>query len=148
MFFSRKIHFVAPFALIFASIVPQGSLKADNGSGRISLSGYVAVICRAELSGGIIPTSDRVALGQLTELCNTTQGYQVIMSYPARLQGARLLIDGVAMTLDGSGQTIISDSYMSAYRIRALELDISPINSDARQNGLNVSFRAVPRGGV
>ena len=148
MFFLKILTFVGKMTLFATALTPLGAAYADPSSGRISVSGYVAVICRAELSGGILSSTDRVSLGRLTELCNTSQGYQVIMTYPSGLEGAKLLIDGVPMTLNGTGQAIVADSYMAAYRVRELELDLGPVSTAERQNGLNVSFRAVPRGGV
>lgn len=148
MFFFKKLNLLASMTFFLAALTPIATVSAESSSGRIGVSGFVAVICRAELSGGIFPSSDRIALGRLTELCNTSQGYQVIMNYPTGLQGAKLLVDGVAITLDGSGQAIIADSFIAAYRVRDLELDMTPVSTAERQNGLNVSFRAVPKGGV
>jgi hypothetical protein len=142
---NRAITAIGMCAFVLA---PLQAVQAEPASGRIGVSGFVSVICRAELSGGILPTSDRVSLGRLTELCNTSQGYRVIMSYPAALEGATLFVDGAPVTLTASGQTIVTDSTMAAYKVRTLELDISALSADARSNSLSVFFSAVPRGGI
>jgi hypothetical protein len=132
-------------ATLGLSTAPVG---AEPGRSQISVSGRVAVICRARLSGSVVPTSDRVALGQLTELCNDSSGYRVIMDYPAALEGARIVVDGAEQTLTGEGQIILVDSPVSAYKVRNLELDLSSLSPEARQSTLNIAFRAVPRRGV
>ena len=148
MFFFRKPLGVLCFAAFGTTFIPDSRVEADPSRAGIGVSGYVAVFFLAELSGGIFPTSGRIALGQLTELCNTSSGYRVIMSYPSGLQGARILVDGISTTLDGSGQAIIADSRTAAYRVRQLELDMTTLSQERRGLGLNLGFRAVPNGGV
>jgi hypothetical protein len=126
----------------------QSHVVAEPTSGQVSVMGRVSVICRAELSGSVIPASDIVALGQLTELCNVSGGYRVIMNYPSTLEGARIVVDGNSQTLTNSGQITLTDSPMSAYHVRTLSLDLSPLTQEARSSALNLAFRAVPRGGV
>jgi hypothetical protein len=136
--------------VLAAILIPAaGSVaNAETGRSQISVSGRVAVICRAELSGSMIPTTDRVDLGQLTELCNVSAGYRVIMDYPVALEGAQIVVDGVAQTLTNQGQITLVDSPMSAYKVRNLELNLTAVSETARASALNLAFRAVPRGGV
>jgi hypothetical protein len=143
-----KMTRVAVAFFVLSSTSPTLSAQAETSSGQISVSGRVAVICRAELSGTVIPATDRVALGQLTELCNVFGGYRVVMDYPAALEGAQISVDGTAQTLTNAGQIVLVDSPVSAYRIRNLELDLTALSPAARASALNLAFRAMPKRGV
>jgi hypothetical protein len=138
-------------SMVFATLAAVAGANlahAEADRSQISISARVAVICRAELSGSIIPTTDRVALGQLTELCNVSSGYRVIMDYPVALEGAQIVVDGIAQTLTDQGQITLVDSPISAYKVRNLELNLMAVSQSARDSALNLAFRAVPRGGV
>lgn len=82
-----------------------------SSSTRISISGFVPVICHARVTSDIVAAEPGTAsLGQLDEFCNSPRGYRVHADYSASLANARLIVDGAEVALSQDGTTVISQS--------------------------------------
>lgn len=73
----------------------------------IRINAYVPVICHAEFPAQIIPKGSVVPLGTISEFCNAGSGYQIIAHYTQTSDPGELLVDGVPVPLNGSGESVI-----------------------------------------
>ena len=127
-----------------ATVAPASSFEPSVSVGgskyTITVSGFVPVICRANVEANVIaPTAGTVSLGTLREFCNSPSGYRVIADYSPALANAKLLVDGRELTLDEAGSVTVSQSDQAAVINRAVELELA---KDGQTGSL--SFRIEP----
>ena len=85
---------------------PSGSVSYS-----IGITGYVPVVCRAELSASVVPASaGATSLGHLNPFCNSANGYQIFVDSSPELANATLTVGGRQVTLSGSGSTLVTAS--------------------------------------
>lgn len=79
------------------------------GTAVIHISGYVPVICHADIQSlSAMPANEEIALGTIKEFCNAGAGYQLIANHSPGQGLGKLIIDGQAVPLDSSGQTVLA----------------------------------------
>lgn len=115
----QRVTIIGCAAVSIAAVSPN-SLGSSERS--IGLAGYVPAVCRAQFQGQ--PTligDDRLALGELRELCNVENGYRVVLSHPSDLRGT-LKLGESEIELSETGQTVIVQSLVARERTRSAEL--------------------------
>jgi len=127
-----------------ATIAPASGFEPSVSIGgskyTISVSGFVPVICRANVEASVIaPNAGTVSLGTLKEFCNSPSGYRVVADYSSALAGSSLLVDGREIALNHSGSVTVSESDQAAIIDRAVELQLA---QDGQTGSL--SFRIEP----
>ena len=119
----------------------EPSVSVGGSKYTIAISGFVPVICRANVEASMIaPTAGTVSLGTLKEFCNSPAGYRVVADYSPSLANAKLLVDGQEVALDEAGSVTVSQSDQAAIINRAVELQLAQDD----QTG-SLSFRIEPR---
>lgn len=119
----------------------EPSVSVGGSKYTIAISGFVPVICRANVEASMIaPTAGTVSLGTLKEFCNSPAGYRVVADYSPSLANAKLLVDGQEVALDEAGSVTVSQSDQAAIINRAVELQLA---QDGQTGSL--SFRIEPR---
>ena len=119
----------------------EPSVSVGGSKYTIASSGFVPVICRANVEASMIaPTAGTVSLGTLKEFCNSPAGYRVVADYSPSLANAKLLVDGQEVALDEAGSVTVSQSDQAAIINRAVELQLA---QDGQTGSL--SFRIEPR---
>jgi len=113
-----------------ATIAPASGFEPSVSIGgskyTISVSGFVPVICRANVEASVIaPNAGTVSLGTLKEFCNSPSGYRVVADYSSALAGSSLLVDGREIALNHSGSVTVSESDQAAIIDRAVELQLA-----------------------
>ena len=119
-------------ALMIASALAAGSATAaapgepmQTTSYTITVTGFVPVICRAQIDATIVPgASGLTNLGELNEFCNNPNGYQVFVDSSPELANATLLVDGREVTLSGDAPTLVVASNGPAIESRNLALNL------------------------
>ncbi|WP_342250187.1 hypothetical protein [Sphingomonas sp. OTU376] len=106
--FVRRVGAAAAFGALIAA-TPAAFADPSQDGYRLTVSGYVPVVCRANLDNSVAASSgNQVDLGTLHEFCNSANGYQVTVDHSPELAGATLMIDGTAVRLSDAGSTVIS----------------------------------------
>ncbi|WP_374589576.1 hypothetical protein [Novosphingobium sp.] len=128
-----------------ATVAPASGFEPSVSVGAskytIAISGFVPVICRANVETSVIaPNAGTVSLGTLKEFCNSPAGYRVVADYSPSLANAKLLVDGQEVALDEAGSVTVSQSDQAAIINRAVELQLA---QDGQTGSL--SFRIEPR---
>jgi len=119
----------------------EPSVSVGGSKYTIAISGFVPVICRANVEASVIaPHAGTVSLGTLREFCNSPAGYRVVADYSPSLANAKLLVDGQEVALDEAGSVTVSQSDQAAIINRAVELQLA---QDGQTGSL--SFRIEPR---
>jgi hypothetical protein len=139
--------FKIPLALgAVAAAVATPAVSVDPGvalgasSTRITISGFVPVICHARVSADIVAAQPGTAsLGELKEFCNSPRGYRVHADYSASLANARLIVDGAEVALPADGTAVISQSDHAAIDTRSLAIALPE-----GVEGGSLSFRIEP----
>jgi hypothetical protein len=136
---------IAVLALGGAMLLSTPSMAGQTSSASISIHAVAPTICRVEFNNTVVPVAGAtVDLGQMTELCNDSQGYQVTLVTPPGLDGSQVILDGVPTALSADGRTLIVDSSTDAYRKRDIKLQLaagSPLVT-------KVSFATAPKGEI
>lgn len=119
--------------------IVSGATATSAASWTIELHGTVPLICHADLSQQVAPSTGGVVnLGALKELCNDGMGFHVYANTPAGTGGA-FLVDGRTVPVSASGQTEI-DAQNSA-SIATLQLAYDPQGGQA-PTSMNISVVA------
>lgn len=106
--FVRRAGAVVAFGAMLA-VAPTAFADTTQDGYRLTVSGYVPVVCRANLDTMVAPSGgNQVDLGTLHEFCNSANGYKVTVDHSPELAGATLMIDGNAVRLSDAGSTVIS----------------------------------------
>jgi hypothetical protein len=103
---------IRKFSLAIASVAlaasPTAALAASFG---YNLQLTVALHCTVQHQpiGSGSTSGGAVSLGTFREYCNAPTGYNLVVYYaPGSLRGARIIAGSDEITLDGSGQAILS----------------------------------------
>jgi hypothetical protein len=129
-------------ALVLAGVgAVSAAVPASAGAGSLLT---VPVLCKVSYSavgaGGKV--GEAVTLGQLKEYCNAGSGYRVVVNYPAgSMRGAMLQLGDDRVTLDGSGEAVLSSA--SGPRIRTRNLIASPGANGFDTAALSFELRTV-----
>ncbi len=130
----------ALLALNTPAVASAPGVDAASSRYSITLSGFVPVICRASVDATMVDAQEGLApLGSLNEFCNSPTGYQVYADHSPELDGASLVVDGVAMPLSDAGSTLVSQSDHAAIESRSVSLDLPEGVSTG-----SISFRIQP----
>ena len=128
---------------LVAAVPAPGVVPGVNVGGadtRITISGVVPVICRANVAATQAAVTPGVQqLGQLREFCNSPRGYRVIANYSPSLANAKLLVDGKPVPLVPRGEVMVSHSARAAIENRQIALDLGQ-----RAAPGTISFRIEP----
>lgn len=88
-----------------------------------NLSAYVPVTCRVgyQSTGASAAPQGGIPLGVLREYCNAPSGYQLVVSYtPGTLRGAIVIVGEDQVTLNGSGEAVLSRALGPKWRNRPI----------------------------
>jgi hypothetical protein len=135
--------FAIPFLLaaVASSTAPAFASDKTEATFTLGISGTVPVVCRAELGTALATVADgRAPLGRLEEYCNDANGYEVYAEASPGLEGASLVIDGVATPLAAGAPTLIVRSATAGTASRAVELRLP----DGSVGAGALSLRVVP----
>lgn len=117
-----------------------GAVQASQGSASITITGHVPVVCRVSMDNSASATLNANSIGgQLHEFCNNGAGYRVVATYSKQLAAGRLIVDGQTISLDGSGEVVISDVSHAASTMRTIAVE-----SSVKSAG-SIRFRIEPR---
>lgn len=127
--------------IVAASAAPASAANLERESFR--LSAIVPTVCNVSFGGTVNAAgNDVIDLGNVSELCNDRHGFRITMSHGAELQGAQLIVDGRAIDLSNSGQTVIVDENQPMQRVQSLQLRVD----GAVTQMPNLFFRIEPKG--
>lgn len=104
-------------------IAPAASNATQTKGFQLKLS--VPVNCSVNFSQNNVISSDgdNIPLGSFREYCNAASGYQLIVKYtPGTLRGARLLAGNDEITLNGSGEAVLTRSTQPRKRERSISV--------------------------
>ena len=111
-------------SMILATVLTAStSARAEGGS--ISINARVRTICTAEIKAAPSAIFEKGlnSVGELTELCNSVEGYRLVLRHSEMSQGAYWLLDGIPVDIEKStDMTVLVDSTQPAYRQRHLAL--------------------------
>lgn len=127
-------------AVAAATIVPVQAANIERATFR--LSAVVSTVCNVSFTGTAAQTGDLIDLGQFAELCNDRHGFRITMSHGAELAGAELMVDGRAIPLSASGQTVIVDENQPMERVQSVQLRVNGTLAETP----SISFRIEPKG--
>jgi len=132
---------VALAAMLPATAGAMGSeITLGQSQYTIGITGFVPVICRAELGASAVPVSSgTVQLGALQEFCNSANGYRVVADYSPSLANATLLVDGAPVALSATGSSVVSQSDKASVASHQLSLELPEGTAAA-----SLSFRIEP----
>lgn len=121
----------------FAAVVSQVA--------NFRFTAIVKTVCRLEFANMAAPQSDDVVdLGQLTQLCNSRNGYRVTMVHPTNMGGSTLMLGGQSIPLSNGNETVIVDANRAALQVSDAQLHLN--HSDTPLSSL--SFRIEPKGAI
>lgn len=131
-------------ALVAVAASPAASSTANSFSSKasysITLRGFVPVICRVSVTPTATAADTGVQdLGELKEFCNAPNGYDVFIEHTGDANGAAVIVDGQAIALSETGETVISTSSTAAFRDRSLKL---ALNDDSQLTALTFDVQA------
>ncbi|MGV3512401.1 MAG: hypothetical protein ACO1OX_10405 [Novosphingobium sp.] len=129
------------FALAaIGTIAAGGAVQASQGTASITITGQVPLVCRISVDNSASALLNANGnKSELREFCNNGAGYRVVASYGKQLAAGRLIVDGQAIALDGSGEVVISDVAHAASIVRTIAVE-----GDGKTAG-SIRFRIEPR---
>ena len=102
----KRLTSAGAIVLLVTSSSAFGATFSSSGFG---LRMMVPVQCTLRHEPALSPAGKEYRLGELIEFCNAPAGYDVQVSYvPGSMRGAVVTIGDDRVTLDGSGQTVVS----------------------------------------
>jgi len=111
----------------------------------VMISARASTVCRIDFTGtapAALPSGE-TGLGRMTELCNSADGYRLVLRHPRGLTDASLIVDGRRIPITaGADETIIVDSDLPGFRERAIAIaladgvDSSSLSFEARPKGM------------
>ena len=114
----------------------------NSGPYEISIRGLVPVICRVTVDEKIRPAGGLlVDLGQMTEFCNSANGYIVYVDHTPDVVGAVMIVDGKRVLLSPHSSTAIYQSNGPGNRTHKISLDLT--NHAAPKGGIWFRIRAL-----
>ena len=129
---------------IFAVLANPSDAAPDRS--RFSIGGTVATLCRIDFDRPALPSSlaHVVDLGRYTLLCNSREGFRIVVQHPPNLPNAAIAIDGVAIPLTPGIETVLVVSKAPAFQSGAARL----VLGDAMPRPIDIAFRVEPLGVV
>ncbi len=139
---------VMPWVRTTAGLLAAASLAASLATpvlaNVVTISARASTVCRIDVSGtapAALPAGE-TALGRMTELCNSADGYRLVVRHPRELEDAYIIVDGLRIALAASAEeTVIVDSDLPGFRERSIAISLA--------DGLDragLSFEARPKG--
>lgn len=102
------------------------TIALNSGPYQISLRGFVPIICRVTVNEAIRPAGGvLVDLGQMTEFCNSANGYIVYVDHTPDVIGAIMIVDGRRIELNPHGSTAVYQSTGPGNRNHRISLDLT-----------------------
>lgn len=125
-----RIKHILVAAGALATVAAAPAMGVGNGVGlseradtRITITGFVPVICHTRVSDPMVATKPGgQSLGELREFCNNPRGYQVVADYSPSLNHSKIFVDGKPVPLGPQGSVVISRSNHAQIETRKLEL--------------------------
>lgn len=131
--------------MCLAATAVGSSVNASSERAGFRLSAVVNTVCRLELPGASTGSNGQVIdFGSFYQLCNSRNGYRVVMRHPANLEGATLFWDGRAVPLSPGNETVIADENHAASKYSDVRLDVRGVDVPIS----SLSFRIDPKGSV
>lgn len=131
--------------MCLAATAVGSSVNASSERAGFRLSAVVNTVCRLELPGASTGGNGQVIdFGSFYQLCNSRNGYRVVMRHPANLEGATLFWDGRAVPLSPGNETVIADENHAASKYSDVRLDVRGVDVPIS----SLSFRIDPKGSV
>ena len=109
--------------ILAAVLTANTAARAEGGS--LSISARVKTVCTAEITAAPSAIFEKGLnrVGELIELCNSVEGYRLVVRHSEMSQGAYWLLDGIPIDVEKSSDvTVLVDSTQPAYRRRRLAL--------------------------
>lgn len=124
------------------ALTPQAVLAKDANAGRLTLGlrAHVPVICRLTFKSAPVLGEGAVSLGNVQEFCNNGAGYRVVATIANSAPGARLIVDGLPIELDGE-TVVVSESRGPGRRLRNIVYD--PGGQPLGQASISLRIEAV-----
>lgn len=136
----RRLRCLVAIACALASGTP--SLAATNAG--VGINARVPTVCTAELSLTQISMEgpgSRIT-GSLEELCNSVDGYRLVLSHPRGVQGAEVDLDGTSVPISAEAtKTVLIDTNQPGYVTREFALIFAE-----REDIIPMSIYAEPKG--
>jgi hypothetical protein len=106
----------------------------------IYLRAFVPVYCNVELvpAANTADEEGLVNLGTSQELCNSPNGYRIILQHPADLVDVALISDASRIPLSPSGETVVWNSSQPGFEQRHLALDLGDGPTSIERLGLRI----------
>ena len=111
-------------SMILATVLTTSTAAHAEG-GSISINARVRTVCTAEIKAAPFAMFEKGLnrVGELIELCNSVEGYRLVVKHSEMSQGAYWLLDGIPIDVEKSSDvTVLVDSTQPAYRQRHLAL--------------------------
>ena len=127
---------------MFGAVASPSIAGPDRSS--FSVSGTVATICRIDFDHTAPSSLDKhdVSFGGYTMLCNSREGFRIVVQHPPGLQNAAIEIDGVTVQLSAGSETLLVESKAPAIQSGTARL----LLSDTAPRSIDIAFRIEPKG--
>jgi hypothetical protein len=130
---------LSSFVAVNASAISP-ALNVGSGRFTLTITGFVPVICRANVGATSVPAAaGEVSLGTLEEFCNNPNGYEIYADHSAALAEGSLIVAGQKVELSDSGSTLIRKTDRAGIANSGVTLEVPQGVSSAQ-----ISFRIVP----
>lgn len=118
------------------------AVNTTSATGGFVLRVNVPVRCALKHDGSTAGTAGNVyRLGELKEYCNAPNGYAVVIDYqPGTMRGAVIMVGDERITLDGSGESVVSRATGPRIRSRAILAIPGPAGFDTDRLSFNISM--------
>ena len=136
-----------PMKTILMPAVLAGTLLSATPTGAvpttIHLTAFVPLYCNVELvpAAGATQEDGLIDLGTSRELCNSPNGYRIILQHPADLVDAAIISDANRIPLSQSGETIVWNSDQPGLELRQLALDLGKESGSVNHLGLRIEVK-------
>ncbi len=133
---------LALFCLTSTAAQAADAVNATNATSSFVLQVNVPVRCALRHDGSTVSIEGGAyRLGELKEYCNSPQGYSVVVDYqPGTMRGAVIMVGDERITLDGSGESIVSRATGPRIRSRAILAIPGPAGFDTDRLNFNISM--------
>ena|SRR6218665_339667 len=117
----KKVMMPAMVAAALLSAAPTAAAPTT-----IYLRAFVPIYCNVELdpAPGAALQDGVINLGTSHELCNSPNGYRIILEHPANMADAAVISDATRIPLSQSGETVLWSSNQPGLEMRQLALDL------------------------
>lgn len=132
-------------AMLLAALM-SGFAVSPAAAGVVTISARASTICRVDIAPGPSAAAGEGirSLGHMTELCNSADGYRLVLAHPEGLVNAAVVVDGHRIPIDTSDrETIVFDSDLPGFRQRTVAIE-----ADKRIELADLQFQVHPKGAV